>query len=493
MSKRILPVLTVFIVLSMLLAACAPQTVEVIKTVEVEKEVIKTVEVEKEVEVVKTVEVQAPAPADRIVIRWFVGLGTGTNAEQQTTQRAVVDKFNASQDKIWLELEVVPYNSARDALSTEIASGNGPDIVGPVGWGGSNDFYGQWLDLAPFIKEANYDTSVFNQALVKFYQTEEGQVGLPFAVFPAAVYYRPELFDEAGLAYPPAKYGDKYKMPDGTEVDWSWDTLATVAKMLTVDINGLNSTEDGFDNTQVAQYGYVPQWQNGRHITGFFGGQEIFKDGKAVFPEAAKASWQFYFDGMWGAQPFIPNAAWVTAPENGSGNAFNGGKVAMAITHAWYTCCLADFTKAGNEFDFGVLPSYNGTVYGRVDADTYRILKSSKNQKEAFEVLSYLIGPASLDLLTIYGGMPARTADQESWLKTKMEQFPFVKNWDTLVAGLDYPDAPSAEGYLPNGIEANNRIQTFTDLMGNDKTIDLAAEIAKLLADLQVIFDKKQP
>ena len=89
--------------------------------------------------------------------------------------------------------------------------------------------------------------------------------------------------------------------------------------------------------------------------------------------------------------------------------------------------------------------------------------------------------------------MPARTADQESWLKTKMEQFPFVKNWDTLVAGLDYPDAPSAEGYLPNGIEANNRIQTFTDLMGNDKTIDLAAEIAKLLADLQVIFDKKQP
>lgn len=87
----------------------------------------------------------------KVCIRWFVGLGTGTNAEQITTQEEVVADFNASQSEIQLILEIVPFDAARDTLSTQIASGAGPDIVGPVGWGGSNDFFGQWLDIAPQI------------------------------------------------------------------------------------------------------------------------------------------------------------------------------------------------------------------------------------------------------------------------------------------------------------------------------------------------------
>ncbi len=75
-------------------------------------------------------------------------------------------------------------DAAKDTLSTQIASGNGPDVVGPVGVGGSNAYFGQWLDMTPQIESSGYDTTQFNEALVEFYQTEEGQVGLPFAVFP---------------------------------------------------------------------------------------------------------------------------------------------------------------------------------------------------------------------------------------------------------------------------------------------------------------------
>ena len=67
-----------------------------------------------------------------------------------------------------------------------------------------------------------FDTSVFDPALVEFYQTEEGQVGLPFAVFPGAMYYVPAMFDEVGLAYPPQVYGEQYEL-DGEMVDWNWD------------------------------------------------------------------------------------------------------------------------------------------------------------------------------------------------------------------------------------------------------------------------------
>src|SRR5689334_17445647 len=156
----------------------------------------------------------ADCQAGKTCVRWFVGLGTGTNVEQIAVQEAVVKDFNSSQDKIQLILEIIPNNSStNDILSTEFASVNGPVIVGPVGWAGSNAFYGQWLDIGPLIKSSGFDTSIFDPALIKFYQVEgQGQVGLPFAVFPGAMYYVPAMFDEAGLSYPPTKYGDKYTL-----------------------------------------------------------------------------------------------------------------------------------------------------------------------------------------------------------------------------------------------------------------------------------------
>jgi multiple sugar transport system substrate-binding protein len=480
MKKTLLTLFALMLIFSMVLSACAPKATAT-KAPEAQPEATKAPE-----------PTAPPAKEGKVQVRWFVGLGTGTDPAQQEVQSQVVAEFNASQDKILLIIEVVPYNSARDALSTQIASGAGPDIVGPVGWGGSNDFYGQWLDLAPLVESSGFDTTQFNPALVDMYQTEEGMVGLPFMVFPAAVYYRPELFDEAGLNYPPAKYGDKYTMPDGSQVDWSWETMAEVGKLLTIDINGKNATEDGFDATQISQYGYVPQWQNGRHMTGFYGGQEMYVDGKSVINDAARAAWQNYYDGMWGAQPWIPTAAWAASPDNGSGNNFNGGKVAMGITHAWYMCCVGDLVTAGSTFQFGTLPSFNGKVNGRVDADTYRILKTSEHPEEAFEVMTYLITTAAVKLSTVYGGLPARDGDQVAWLTAKQEQFPFVTTWDTLMAGLAYADVPSAEGYLPNGIEANTVIATFIDKIGNNAGLDLNAEIDQLEKDLQVVYDKKQ-
>jgi multiple sugar transport system substrate-binding protein len=412
-------------------------------------------------------------------------LGTGTDPEQEETQKKVVEDFNKSQDKIELVLEVVPYDSERDTLSTQIASGQGPDIVGPVGWSGSNAFYGQWLDMAPYIKETNFDTSVFDPALVKFYQTEEGQVGLPFAVFPAAVFYQTEAFDEAGLNYPPTAYGEKYVWPDGTEEEWSWETLAKVAKKLTVDANGVAADEEGFDRDKAVQYGYAPQWQHPNHMGAFFGAGLPDEDGKV--PEAWKDAWNFIYDGMWGEEPFIPTGPVSGSAEFGTDNNFNSGKVAMAVTHMWYTCCLGD---AGQEWDLAVLPTYKGKVNGLVDADTFRIWKGTKHPKEAFEVVSYLYTTAVPALAPTYGAMPALTTEVDGFFAAKSEEYPFVKNWDAIEAGLVYPDVPSAEGYMPNWNEAWNRIDTFGNLMKNEGKLDVDAEIVKLEADLKVIFGK---
>ncbi len=445
----------------------------------------------------------AACQAGRVCVRWYVGLGTGTNAVQIPIEQEVVDDFNKSQDKIQLILEIIPNNSALDVLATEIASGNAPDIVGPVGWAGSNAFHGQWLDLKQYI--AKVDTSVFNPALVKWYETSEGDVGLPFAVYPSAMFYNKAIFDAAGYNYPPAKYGDKYQMPDGTTVDWTWDTVAKVAKALTTDNAGKNATEAGFDKNNIVNYGFTWGFENSVLYVGAFwaGGSLLAADGKtAQIPDSWKAAWQWTYDGIWGDQPFIPNQNYQQSLNNG-GNAFDGNHVAMIDNPVWYTCCMSHVTTDGSDkgtgtWDIGIMPSYNGKVGGRVDADTFRILKSSKHPQEAFEAMYYLettavpkliIGTA--DKPAPYGALPARTADQDAWLAAKKVTFPQVQNWDVIFAGLDYPDTPSAEAWMPNFIKAFDRTRTFYALILTSP-IDLAKEEANFLNDLQADFNSAQ-
>jgi multiple sugar transport system substrate-binding protein len=512
MRKSIFVLLAILLAASMVLAACGGQVQEaaqeaaptVAAAVEEAVEEVQEAATEEAVAEEPAEEVAAEEPAaeeamgDKVQIRWFVGLGTGTDPEQVAVQEQVVADYNASQDAVELVLEIVPFDAAKDTLSTQIASGSGPDIIGPVGMGGSNAYYGQFLDLAPYIESSGFDTSIFDPALIKFYQTEAGQVGLPFAVFPGAMYFVPEMFDEAGLAYPPQTYGEQYEL-DGEMVDWNWDTVTQVAKLLTVDINGLNATEDGFDATQIVQVGYEPQWQSAESIGTFVGGAEKIYTGDATgsyestIPDSWKEAWKWYYDGMWGDEPFIATGPLAGAPEFGNGNPFNSGKAAMGLTQTWYTCCLAELRDAGVEFQMGIQPMLaNGEVQGRVDADTFRVWSGTEHPEEAFDALSYLITTGGDTLLPIYGAMPAIAEKTDAFFEAKSADYPFVtpESWDVFIQGLAYPDVPSSEQYTPNWVEGSTRIAAFKDLLANTEDVDFDAEVQKLQDDLTVIYNK---
>jgi len=443
----------------------------------------------------------ATAISGYTAVRWFIGLGTGTDPAQLTAEQSVVDDFNAApdraKDKIQLIMEVVPYASAKDTVLTEIASGNGPDVIGPVGWNGSSALHGQWADLTAEIKAIPDVTKDFDPALIKSYESAEGQIGLPFAVYPSAIFYNTALFDEAGLAYPPAKYGDKY-MLDGKEVAWDWETtVKTVAQKLTVDANGKNATEDGFDATKIVQYGFSWNFEGQASYVGSFWQSGSFTDAtgtKAQIPAAWKAAWAWTYDGVWGKKPFIINGQAAGSPDFGNGNVFSSGKVAMIDQPAWYTCCTGDLKT----WDLGAMPSYQGKVGGRIDADTFRIWKGTKVKAAAFKVLTYLVTTGvqkliigSKDLPAAYGALPARAADQAPWLAAKKVAFPWVKNWDLFPAGLSYPDSPSAEAYMPNYNEAWTANGAAYSKWLNTSGLDINAEADALQKDLRTIFDKK--
>jgi multiple sugar transport system substrate-binding protein len=424
----------------------------------------------------------------KTVVNWYCCVGTGDNKEQLDPQMKVVADFNAAHPDIELKLTIVNNKQATDALSTLIASGQAPDIVGPVGFSGANAFTGQWLDLQPLVDKAKYDTKQFDPALLKIYQDPtQGLVGLPFATFPGLTFYNKDLFDEAGLKYPPAKAGDKYSL-DGKDVDWDYDTVAIVAKRLTVDSAGNDATSDKFDPTKIVQYGFVHQFGSIRSEFSVFGGQPVVgADGKVKIGDAWRAEAQWEWNALW-KDHFMPSQ---TASDSDllKPNEFESGKVAMARVMSWYTCCVSEL-KA--KWDLGIAPSYKGTIYAPLDADTFRIMKSTKNPDAAFTVLQYFLGDGALTLTKTYGAFPAKPDLQDAFLKAKAEQFPSVTHWDLIPASLKYAVSPHHESDYPGFKKGQDTFAAFrTALYGaSGKDMDVNKALDKLQSDLQSIVDQ---
>lgn len=432
--------------------------------------------------------VVAPVAAqDRIVVNWFVGLGTGTNEAQIEAQNAVVEAFNASQDEIELQITIAASNQvAPDTLSTLIAGGTPPDIVGPVGFDGANSFPNQWLDLQPLIDAAGYDLSVLPQGLVDLYSTPDGLVGIPFAVFPAMTFYNADLFDEADLPYPPAEFDAPYVL-DGEEMPWDWNTLAEISQILTVDSNGNDASMDEFDPSTIEQFGFVQQWSTQRADFSTFGGAYFYEDGTVTIPENWREQAQWQYDALW-TWHITPTSTYE-ASQLFQPSAFASGRVAMARVQLWYTCCLGDLQ---DRWDLGVIPSYNGVYSAPVDADTYRIMKTTENPEAAFTVLQYLLGDAALELLQAYGAFPARPDLQDQFITALSERYPSVENWSVVPASLNYAAVPNHEYDYPNYAVGKQRFADFRTLLFGDTgaDIDLTAELDRLQADLQAIVDE---
>lgn len=425
---------------------------------------------------------EAPAGDGPVKIRWFIGLGAGGNPEEIEKETAFVEKFNAAYgDQYELVLDIVQNETAYDVLKTQIASGDVPDIVGPVGVRGMYSFEGAWLDLAPYIEANNYDTSDFNPALVEFYQFEgQGQVGLPFAVFPSALWYNKDLFDEAGLEYPPHEWGAPYADGD----DWTFDKLRELAMFLTVDANGADATMDGFDPDNAVQFGYHPMWTDIRGQWTFFGaGSFADADGNAVMPDVWREAAHWSYDAMW-TDHFWPNDNYVNSDLLAQGNTFGSGNVAMNPNHTWYTCCFE-----GVNWDVAALPSFNGETTAKLHADTFGIMKGTKNPEAAFAVYTLFMDEFAPDLVEIYGAFPGRTSLQEAALAKMAENFPNA-DLQVFVDALNYPDNPNHESGMPNFLKASDVYGTFGAMYQSTPDLDLDAEIDNLIQELQTVFNE---
>jgi multiple sugar transport system substrate-binding protein len=438
----------------------------------------------------------------KVLIRWFVGLGSGTNPQQIEAQQTAVADFNAAQDartddgpKILLSLEIVQNSTASDILKTQIASGNAPDIVGPVGVRGRNGFNDIFLDLTDQIERTGYDLSGYDPSLVEFFQEgASGQVGIPYAVFPSFIFYNKGLFDEADLPYPPHAVGELY---DGKP--WTWETLTELSKLLTVDGNGNDATSPDFDPEDIVQFGFETQYSEPRRQASAWGaGSYVGEDGRTVqIPEAWRTAWKWYYDAMW-TDHFIPTDDYRNSDTFAAGNPTASGRVAMAHMFMWYSCCIvpASGEPAIDSWDIAVMPSYNDTITAPINADTFTIVESTSHPDEAFEVLTYLLGVP--ELLVTYGGMPARISEQPAFFEALdasfAEAFPGNDvDWQVALDMQSYPDIPNHEDDVPNFLKVYALQADFWTKLNTTPGLDMDAEIDNYASEIQALVDQVQP
>jgi len=437
----------------------------------------------------------APGPNGGTVVSWFVGLGAGGQPQQLAAEANFVDAFNKSQKDVYISLEIYNNNVAGSILKTQIAAGNAPDIIGPVGVEGLNLFRDQLLDLAPLIAKTGYSVPGVDPKLVDFFKLGENNatVGVPFATYPSFLYFNKDLFDEAKLPYPPTKVGEMYQGKP-----WDMAALRDLAMKLTVDKNGNDATSSSFDAANVVQWGFDMQYADNSPLaeSSLFGaGSFLAADGKtAQIPPNVSVGEKWYNDGVW-KDHFIPSASQINSDLLDKGNEFESGNLAMNESHSWFTCCIYPAAPAKpkiKQFGFAIAPSYNGTITAKLHADTFSLLKTTKVPDAAFKAMTALV--ASSELLTLYGAFPANPAQQDAFFKATDANFPGVKlDWSVPQAMLAYPDVPNHQSWVPNYAKAKAAWQAFQNKYRSTAGVDIDAELATLKTTLQGIFDEAAP
>jgi multiple sugar transport system substrate-binding protein len=422
-------------------------------------------------------------------LRWYCCLGTGEDPAQKPTEDQVAADFATKYPGSSLKLEITTYDSAVDVLSTQIGA-NPPDIAGPVGIGGLASFTGQWTDLTPYLAQSSYDLDVYDPATVEFFKQDGAQIGVPFDLYPSMLWYKRDAFDEAGLEEPPHEFEGKYTMPDGSEVDWTYDVLREIAMKLTVDKNGHDATEPEFDPKSIEQWGFEPQRDVLAGMGAFWGaGTLVGPDGKTVtIPQAWKDAWKFVYDGVWTDHFIMTEAQFLDPKVANNDQAFNSGKVAMAENFLWITYGVAG---AGSDWDLAAIPAHNGTVTAPLNADTFAILKNGKHQDAAFAAMVYLLQDRSDDLLPLYGGMPARSEEQDAFLDqlAQTEDFPSDVDWQVAKDAIEYADIPNFEAPMPVYNKSLKILETYRSRWMTTPGLDLDQQLEALRAELQAAWD----
>ncbi len=276
-------------------------------------------------------------------------------------KRAVDDmigSFNDSHPGITVRGQHIPTDYGIK-LTTMIAGGT-PPAAGYLGadmalpWAQE----GLLLDLTPYFAQ---DPAASNRFPGTFYELGGKTYGSWTVAETMITYYNKDLFDAAGVGYPPATAQDA----------WTWDEFVEAAKKLTKDRNGVDATSPDFDPQNIETYGvsFSKWWAVYLPFIASNGGSFANEAGTELMlnqPEAVEALQKMH-DLIY-VHHVSPTPTQGEALPAAAEVLMQTGKVAMTFEGHWK---VLDFSQLpGLNWGMGVLPYFKTPTTLLVSAGT---------------------------------------------------------------------------------------------------------------------------
>ncbi|KRE75445.1 ABC transporter substrate-binding protein [Paenibacillus sp. Soil750] len=324
----------------------------------------------------------------------------GSEAEGSATQ-AAADKFNASQNRIEVKVQAIPWENYMTKLNTQATAGQLPDTGilkedGVIQW--SSD--GMLNDVS-----AMYSGSDSKPLDSLAYKYQGKTVAYAAANEILLLYYNKDMFDKAKVPYPPS----------ALDKAWTWDEFVATAKKLTIDKNGKHADEAGFNPQSIVQYGASVEnlaWQLEAWVLSN-GGGFYNNDGTAVRigEDASIEAIQKVAD-LYLKDKVAPLSVGQT--DDGIQRTIIAGTVAMATNGQWNIGTSLNAAKdAGLKYGVAVLPYMKEKVTLNTGGANV-VFSQTKHPKEAMEWLKWY------------------TAEENNWgLISSGIWMPTLKKWYT--------------------------------------------------------------
>lgn len=356
--------------------------------------------------------------------------------------QAVVDDFNASQDRIFVRMLTVSKMDQKMMLAT--AGGVPPDIAGL--WGMYLTSYVENNALTPLdrlareagIREENYIPVYWRMC------TQKGHLwALPTTPTVTALHWNKRMFREAGL--------DPERPPRTLE------ELEEFNERLT------RRAADG----SLEQIGHLPQepgWWT-RDFSHWFGGP-VWDGGSRLlldappsrdhFRWAATYPARFGGDGMNRLRGAFGNFA---SPQN----PFFSGKVAMIVQGVWMNNFIRQY--AAPDFEYGVAPfpapaAHTGAPIGIAECDVLVIPRGARHPREAMEFIAYTQTRPAMEKLCL---------GQKKFTPLREVSPGFVENHPHpyLQTFIDLAKSPNVQPILalPTLLQYSNDLATYMNLL----------------------------
>lgn len=279
------------------------------------------------------------APAEKVHITY----ANWGSADEIVSIQQVADKFNASQDRIEVEVISIPWETYMTELNTMATAGNLPDTAIM-----QEKAVLQWAEQGVLADVSSMYEGADSKPLDYLaFQYDGKPVAYSSANEILILYYNKDMFDKAGVAYP----------PDATDKAWTWDEFVAAAKQLTIDKNGKHPDESGFDPQNIVQYGVMVEnlaWQLETWCLSN-GGGFVDKSGNVIINDPASIEAIQRVADLYLVDHVAPLSAGTT--DDGVSRSLIAGTCAMTTNGTWNVgTSLGTAKEEGLNYGVAVLP-----------------------------------------------------------------------------------------------------------------------------------------